>query len=185
MWEKKDRAGGLNDYGATYTWAGACTGNSALCQPNAAAAAACAAQTGGAIGCGECASGTCIVDPNHIGAATTIWDWINQLNSSTFAGYNDWRVPTVGYHGTTAELETILAAPNPCEGPLRFPCVAEPFNMNCRSECTVTACSCTQSATTNLTQPGAAWEVGFAIGGFGEGAPKTNAFYARAVRTGS
>jgi hypothetical protein len=187
-WEKKDQAGGLHDYGALYTWAGACTGNSWLCQPNAAAADTCAAQTGGALGCAQCATGTCIVDPNHSGAATTIWDWLSQLNSSGFAGYNDWQIPGLGGDGLTPELDSILAAPWPCSafGP---PCVAAPFNTDCISGCDVTTCSCTRSApywcaTSLAIAPGAAWEVDFTDGGGGQNAPKTNGFYVRAVRGG-
>jgi hypothetical protein len=188
MWEKKDDAGGLHEYTTLYTWAGACSSNSSLCQPNAAAAAACAAQTGGADGCAECASGSCIVDPSHNGAATTIWDWLGQLNSSVFAGYNDWRIPTVGYDGTKPELETILAAPSPCTG-LPVPCVPAPFETDCSPGCTVASCSCTWSdtywsATTFTGDSGGAWEVGFAFGGFGQNAPKTNGFAVRAVRGG-
>jgi hypothetical protein len=189
MWEKKDQAGGLHDYATLYTWAGACTGNTSLCQPNAAAAAACATQTGGAEGCGQCASGTCIVDPDHGGAATTIWDWLSQLNAVAFSGYNDWRIPTVGYDGGTPELETILAAPYPCTG-LSVPCVSAAFNTDCASGCAVTSCSCTQSApywsaTTQLTDPGSGEIVFFTTGGVAGGTPKTDAFYVRAVRGGS
>jgi hypothetical protein len=184
MWEKKDQAGGLHDYGTLYTWAGVCAGNSSLCQPNAAAADACAGQTGGALGCGQCTSGTCIVDPDHGGAATTIWDWLSQLNTMGLAGYNDWRIPTVGREGGTAELETI-------EGPTSSSCSALPvFSTNCISStvgCSVTTCSCTATsywaATTYLAQPGSAEEQDFHNCGGGAG-PKTNELSVRAVRGG-
>lgn len=187
-WEKKDQAGGLHDSRALYTWAGACTGNSSSCQPNAAAADACAEQTGGAVGCGLCASGTCLVDPNNNGAATTIWDWLSQLNAAGLAGYNDWRIPTVGFDGSTPELETILAAPAPCTG-LSNPCVSAVFNADCTSGCTVTNCSCTESteywsATSFLADPGGAYVVFFDDGRLASNAPKTNAFSLRAVRSG-
>jgi len=188
VWEKKDQAGGLHDSDTLYTWAGACPGTSSLCQPNAAAADACAEQTGGAVGCGQCTIGTCIVDPNHKGVATTIWDWLSQLNAVGLAGYNDWRIPTAGLDGDTPELETILAAPYPCTG-LSIPCVAAVFNTDCTLGCAATSCSCTQasgywSATTNVTEPGFAVEAGFAIGAFAAGAPKTDAVAVRAVRGG-
>jgi len=193
MWEKKDQAGGLHDYGTLYTWTGACTGNTALCQPNAAAAAACAMQTGGAVGCDQCASGTCIVDPDRLGAVTTIWDWLSQLNASAFAGYNDWRIPSVGYEGDTAELETIFVPVSaPCSPTATVPAV---FNTNCTVGCTVTTCSCTASdrmsfpgywaATTYLPEPGFAEILNAAFCGDTPGfIPKTNAGGIRAVRGG-
>ena len=114
-WEKKDQAGGLHDMSTRYTWAGfcgcdsgSCTGSEPLCQPNASAANACSVATGGAHGCEECSSGACNVDPLGVGAPTTIWDWLVQLNGSNFAGHNDWRIPTVGEDGDTAQLETIV-----------------------------------------------------------------------------
>lgn len=64
-----------------------------LCQPTAAAANACSTATGGAVGCRQCSSGTCDVDPFDVGPPTTIWGWLVLLNESTFAGYSDWRVP--------------------------------------------------------------------------------------------
>jgi hypothetical protein len=44
---------------------------------------------------------------------TTIWDWINQVNATEFAGHSDWRLPTSGgccEHptGQYAELEFIM-----------------------------------------------------------------------------
>jgi Protein of unknown function (DUF1566) len=191
MWEKKDDAGGLHEYTTFYTWAGACSGNTALCQPNAGASLACTTQTGDAVGCDQCASGTCIVDPDHSGAATTIWDWLNQLNASGFAGYNDWRIPTVGYQGDMPELETLLP-------PKSDPCLAVPpvFNTNCDPNnpstlgCSVTSCSCTASsywsATTFLPEPGTAESVFFLYcGSFGSGGIfKTQGYSVRAVRSG-
>jgi hypothetical protein len=167
-WEKKNQGGGLHDYHTGYTWAGLCTGDNSLCQPNAGAATACAGQTGGALGCNQCASGTCIIDPSQTGAATTIWDWLYQLNASVFAGFNDWRIPTVGHDGGRSELETILAAPYPCSG-LSDPCVPAPFNTDCAAGCTVASCSCTWplnywSATTYIADPFAAWAVDFDLG---------------------
>ncbi|MGD0947390.1 MAG: DUF1566 domain-containing protein [Candidatus Binatia bacterium] len=194
VWEKKDQAGGLHQYNTGYTWAGVCTDNGALCQPNAGAAAACAGQTGGAVGCSQCASGTCVVDPSQTGAATTIWDWLNQLNSSVFAGYNDWRIPSVGHDGGRPELETILAAPYPCTG-IPYPCVSAPFNTDCAPGCTVANCSCTGpfwywSATTYVADPFAAWSVAFVDGRVGtyslktSGVPGTGDLAVRAVRGG-
>ena len=163
-WEKKDQAGGLHDMHTRYTWtglcgcdSGSCTGSEPLCQPNASAANACSVATGGARGCEECSSGTCNVDPLGVGAPTTIWDWLVQLNGSNFAGHNDWRIPTVGEDGDTAQLETIFdTSVSGCH--LLPPCVPAVFNTGCTPGCAVTGCSCTASfnywsATTNAASP--------------------------------
>jgi len=121
-WEKKNTvfgsgldAGNLHDVDNKYSWAGECTISGALCQPNAAAAATCATQTGGANGCAECGGGegTCDVDPTPGGAITTIWDWVNQVNGASFAGHTDWRPATSAGSvssptGEPAELESLV-----------------------------------------------------------------------------
>jgi len=64
-WEKKETpvssgadAGNLHDVDNLYSWAGRCTlDSSVFCQPSTAAAATCATQTGGALGCAECGVG--------------------------------------------------------------------------------------------------------------------------------
>ena len=63
QWEKKVDAPGLQNVDTLYTWAGCCDGDCStvanLCQPNAGAAATCAAHSdGGTEGCGTCVSGT-------------------------------------------------------------------------------------------------------------------------------
>jgi hypothetical protein len=37
-----------------------------------------------------------------------VWDWLNQVNATGFAGHDDWRVPTVKREGDPAELETVV-----------------------------------------------------------------------------
>jgi hypothetical protein len=128
-----------------YSWAGCCSagGCNYPCQPNAEAAATCQALTGG-VGsgvslCQLCVGSTCNVDPDNQGALTTVWDWINQVNLTNFAGHNDWRLPsedacTSCYSSTSGsctscsphELETILLAPylcgtTPCIDPIFGP----------------------------------------------------------------
>jgi hypothetical protein len=204
MWEKKDQAGGLDDYSTVYAWAGVCADEATRCQPNAAAATACAAQTGGADGCGQCAQGVCNVDsPYSVGgfspsAATTIWDWLSQLNAARFAGHSDWRIPTVGQDGDLPELETILAAPYPtC---MSSPCVPPAFNTNCTPACEVTGCSCTQpsgywSGTSGpvawieeqgvlVPLPGVEWAVFFGNPSRIAYSDETAHYYVRAVRGG-
>ena len=52
-----------------------------------------------------------MLDPNDFGAITTVWDWLNQVNASNFAGHNDWRLPHQLYYGspgmTSGELYSI------------------------------------------------------------------------------
>lgn len=104
QWEQKDTtvgrgadAGNLHDVDSHYIWAGRCTLQlGTFCQPNAPAAAACAAQTGGAVGCAECGvgEGTCDTSGNLGFSITAVWDWVSQLNAMNFAGFNDWRLAT-------------------------------------------------------------------------------------------
>lgn len=188
MWEKKDRAGGVHDRDNRYTWAGLCSDNTTLCQPNAAAAATCATQTGGALGCDECPSGTCFVDPDQNGAVTTIWDWLSQIHAGGIAGYADWRIPEVGFDGGAPEYESIRSTPLPnCPG-FPLPCVPDAFDSDCTAGCTTATCSCTQSdshwtAVSNLGSPNGAWALSFGLGGFGPNVPKTYVLAVKAVRT--
>jgi len=189
MWEKKDRSGGLHPSATRYTWSGlcgcatgACSGTEPSCQPNAAAAGACSAATG-SVGCSLCSAGACNVDPFGHGVSTTIWDWLVQLNASTFAGHADWRIPTVGQGGGPAQLETILAAPYPCGA---SPCVPAVFNTGCAAGCSVTGCSCTApgnhwSAMTCAAVPRLAWHVYFG-NGLVDRSDKTYGLSVRAVR---
>lgn len=126
-WEKKDtpvgsgvEAENLHDVDNRYAWAGRCSLNTgAYCQPNAEAAATCAALTGGATGCAECGVGEGVCEL-QIGAITTTWDWLNQVNTASFAGHSDWRLATVAgtfiaQTGEPAELESIYD-PGSCNG---------------------------------------------------------------------
>lgn len=119
QWEKKDGSdgmpdpGNLHDVDNQYAWAGVCSISNNLCQLNPTAAATCTAQTGGAVGCEECAAGEGNCALSDSPWIATIWDWVNQLNAAGFAGYSDWRVPTsagcCGYPtGKPAEFESII-----------------------------------------------------------------------------
>jgi len=198
QWEKKGGFDGgqpgtgtvnpsnLHDVDNRYTWAGRCTLNtSVFCQPNAAAAVTCGAQTGGAFGCGECGvgQGTCNVDPFTAGAITTIWDWVNQVNAAAFAGHGDWRLPTsAGCCGSpTGEPEELAAlldggAPG-CGG--GSPCIDQIFGP--------TVANTYWSASTNSSNPSRAWYFTFLppTGGVGDWVKNFNAVWVRAVRPGS
>ncbi len=173
MWEKKSSDGSIHDVENYYSWAGCCDGvcsspwEDSLCQPNAAAAAACSTQTSGAVGCSECTVGTCDVDPYGWGAITTIWDWLVQVNAeggSGFAGHSDWRLPSeagcnacwTGFTDYTCpcdprELETLLLSPYPCGGVL--PCIDPIFGL--------TGLYNYWSSTTYADDPSFAWFVNF------------------------
>ena len=68
------------------------------------------------------------------------FDWlealelVDALNSTMFAGYDDWRLPNV------RELQSIMDFGN------YGPAVSAEFNANCVAGCTVLDCSCTGSA---------------------------------------
>jgi hypothetical protein len=123
-------------------------------------------------------------DDDSIHDKDTTYTWANAfaskvatLNGASFAGYSDWRMPS------TAELETLknFGAVSPAVYPA--------FNTGCMATCTVTTCSCTQSAyywssTTYQNGPSYAWSVSFADG-FTFATGKTSTYYARAVRAGS
>ncbi len=181
QWEKKEsNPAGLHDVNALYSWAGCCNGDCTtlanFCQPNAQAAATCAANAeDGAQGCATCASGTCNVDPNLSGAATTVWDWINQLNAASFAGHNDWRLPSEAGDNTVGaakELETIIdqAATGCGTG---SPCIDPLFG--------ATAADAYFSSTTITTHTDMVWSVDFSAGNVGSGS-KPDGLFIRAVR---
>jgi hypothetical protein len=99
------------------------------------------------------------------------------LNSTSFAGHTDWRVPNV------RELQSII------DHDIDGPAVTGAFNNNCMAGCSVTTCSCTGSglhwpSTTYVPAPAEAWIVNF---GAGEVFPngKSASYFVRAVRGGS
>jgi len=128
-----------------------------------------------------------IHDKDNTYAWTDAFDvFVAGLNTASFAGHNDWRLPN------RFELETLvdLGAFNPATGAV--------FNDNCGVEsdgnpgCTVTTCNCTPpvaywTSTTMPTVPpqlGYAWNVYFFLGNNGYDY-KYNPNYVRAVRGGS
>jgi len=108
-WEKKDTslASGADvanphDVDNRYAWAGRCSLDQGIpCQPTSAAAALCAAQTGGHAACDECGAGTGTCELESPFALGTVWEWLAQINASSFAGHDDWRLPTT--HGVPGE----------------------------------------------------------------------------------
>ena len=105
---------------------------------------------------------------------------VDALNTATFAGYTDWRLPNL------LELESLRNLQNV------NPAVSPEFNTNCgpnSAGCTVTTCSCIVpvgywSSSTYAKNRQDAWSVTF-IDGYTYAYSKGGYVYVRAVRDGS
>jgi hypothetical protein len=100
---------------------------------------------------------------------------IAMLNSSRFAGHNDWRLPNRVELATLPPLGRVFAA------------IDSAFDTSCTANCTVLTCSCTQSdydwsSTTFHGAPSYAWGVYFNDGVVVAGNRSTTC-YVRAVRS--
>jgi hypothetical protein len=181
QWEQKSGRrgvhvpGALHDINDVYPWAGTCAHDaSQLCQPDAAAAATCAAHADGGtasppVGCSECpaAVGPCTPAGNS-GAPTvmTVWAWLNQLNTGHFAGHDDWRLPSQAGRNTcpVSEPNCDTAAP-----PLELETIRRGAANVCQSQCvypifgTLVAPQ-TWSSSTIRSDQRYAWSVNFFTG---------------------
>jgi hypothetical protein len=185
QWEKKTDTipDGLHDVTNRYSWAGCCDWDCSTienhCQPNAAAVDTCLALAdNGTEGCSLCTTGTCRVDVFAVGAKTTVWDWLNEVNGYGFAGHSDWRLAKEsGFNAGPKELESILLMPEPCTtGPL--PCIDPIFGPTMPDN----YWSATTKGPTGPTRPSDGWFVDFLHGNFGDSG-KWGPLYVRAVRT--
>lgn len=204
MWEKKialdsmPNLADLHDADNRYSWSWLCAESSRYCQPTATAETVCAA---GAQGdpdtCRQCPGdeGACAAPPACTGdgrvcsANDTVWMWLAALNTSRFAGYDDWRLPTaselqglVDYaQGTPPMIDAVFHGPG-CGGTCTD--LASP------------ACSCAQSdgywsASVYAAQPGYGWTVAFgtgsvlSVGSTVSWNARHGSQYLRAVRGGS
>jgi hypothetical protein len=102
---------------------------------------------------------------------------VASLNSTVFAGHNDWRVPNI------VELLSLV------NYAVITPATFSEFNASCTATCTVLTCSCTSSeyywsSDSNRGGPASAWDVAFYSGNTGTGGKTTTTHRVRAVRAG-
>lgn len=109
------------------------------------------------------------------GADETIWDWLEDVNTEAFGGYQDWRVPNARELLSIADFENRWAVP-------------ATFHNNCVPGATVLTGSCTLqvpywTSTTQVSTGFTAWYVGT----YGDVYPyfKSGTFRIRAVRGGT
>lgn len=172
-WEKKVSLDGIGDAFALhdadnrYPWFGSCSLSGATCGSDVDCPVAESCDVGD------------LQTPSPNGL--TIFEWVALMNSSVFAGFNDWRVPNV------RELQSIVDygtfSPSVGLALHEFGC-----GVGC-SDITDPACSCTVSAnywssSTFASSSTGAWGVNFGSGLVNANA-KTSTLFVRAVRGGS
>jgi hypothetical protein len=122
-------------------------------------------------------------DDGSIHDKDTTYTWANAsavkvatLNSQSFAGHNDWRLPN------RFELDSLvnLGAASPA--------VYSVFASGCSASCTISTCSCTRpdhhwTSSSYLAAPLYAWTVYFSAGDT-QASSKTVGYHVRAVRGG-
>jgi hypothetical protein len=187
-WEKKVKLDSTQDVinpqdaDNYYPWAGQCSVSFNYCQPTAAAAALCTAQSeDGASGCNECGGGEGTCDT--FSTLPTLWMLAVDANMASFGGYTDWRLPT------REELISIVDYTVTTYGQMTY---AAFHGTSCGASCTDVTnplCSCTiggiyLTASSVAPNPVSIWGVTF-FGGLVTEWGKSNPGYARLVRGGS
>jgi len=116
----------------------------------------------------------------HDEGNTYTWDEalqrVDTLNSQSFAGHNDWRLPNVVEARTLLNFDTFS------------PAVAPQFDDNCVNACTILTCNCIQpdwywTSTTYQETNDDAWFVDM-FNGYTDTTTKVEPIFARVVRGG-
>ncbi len=183
QWEKKVKRdnsvdlSNLHDADNRYPWANRCSimiGR--LCQPSAAASAACLAGVrGNPLGCAECT-----VEEGACSPTTTVWEWLVALNGTSLAGHSDWRLPSKEeLMGIVDDLDTTSPIVNVAfDGPMCGSACAD----NADAACSCTALGYWSGSTSAIW--GAVWYVDF-LEGYLRGVSPGSELAVRAVRGGS
>jgi hypothetical protein len=117
-----------------------------------------------------------IHDYNTLYTWTNAFTKITSLNTASFAGHTDWRLPNANELQTLAKIGAL------------GPAIDAAFNTNCVGSCTPLTCSCTRSngywsSSTFQGGPTYAWIVYFDVG-YVYASGKTLSLYVRGVRGG-
>ncbi len=108
---------------------------------------------------------------------TEAFEKIDDLNAAAFAGFTDWRLPSLNELETLRDIGTV------------DPAVSSAFNTGCTEGCTVLTCSCCRStfywsSSSYLVSPNLAWVMTF-YDGYVYRDTKIGVNWVRAVRGGS
>jgi len=145
IWEKKVGGDGVpdgsNDHDADnrYPWRGRCQGSDADCLTGA-----------------DCGGAACLAGDQQ-GTRLTIYTWVERLNGFQFAGFSDWRVPTLDELRSLRDLDEVPAIDPGFHAP------------GCGTACLELGdpdCSCTGAgphwtSTEDETDAGRAWRIDF------------------------
>ncbi len=117
-----------------------------------------------------------IHDEGNVYTWSEALDRVDTLNTQSFAGHNDWRLPNIVEARTLLNFDTYS------------PAVAAEFDSNCETGCTVLTCNCIQpdwywTSTTYQETNEDAWFVDM-YNGYTDSTTKTEQNFARAVRGG-
>lgn len=159
VWEKKcTGCAGLHDVGNRYPWHGSCSTSVTRCLTDT-----------------DCTEAETCSAADDQGGDLTAFEWVAALNQAAFAGYDDWRVPTITELQTLRDLNTFDPAIDPIFQQSACADIANPV-------CSRTFPSNYWSATTLAKDPESAWDLNFDDGS-ADSSDKGGTNYVRAVRS--